>query len=411
MTRTIKRELCKLSKSDKRYLLDNMNYRHRLYNKGIELIRLAKTKFPDQHINTYDVNHLLYHTYEKTLSNYDYYCKGIREIVARDLGRMLNDVYSNQLYYNSIEERFRFKPFSINHRSFGFKTKVYKYKDHYIGAVKEIDDDYIKISFGEGNIRTFYIKEKSWYNKNHPYYFEWNNIKEIVFTFINGKFFISLKITDMIMPNRYSKKDDRIKLAGIDLGERNPVVVYDKNGYTKIKFPDNRIKKLNKRIDSYRKILSRKTRGSNNYNKILLRMSKLYRKQLNIRLDWRNKVAYEIANTYKNIIVDEFSVPIINVGDKEFKGKRRKYINRVILDRGIGYLVQTLPAMCEKYHCEYIKASPNTTRTCSKCGYVNEPLPLSERKLKCDKCGEVIDRDENAALNCYNQFKPYIITI
>ena len=57
--------------------------------------------------------------------------------------------------------------------------------------------------------------------------------------------------------------------------------------------------------------------------------------------------------------------------------------------------------MADKYGCIYIEAPRFTTRTCSCCGYVNEHLPLSERDLVCINCGEVIDRDMNAAKNCY----------
>lgn len=408
MTRTIKKELKNLSRADKRYLLDNMNYRHRLYNKGIEIIRYVKNKNPDQYISQYNIDKLLYELYEKKLDNYDYYCKGIRMIVSRNLFQMMNLSYNNGKYYNNIESRFRFKKFNNYHRSFSFNTKVYKYKDHYISSVKDINDNYIKISFGRNNIRTFYIREKSWYNKNHPYIFDIYDIKEITFKFINGKFFILLTVNNCKMKDSYN---NRKIIAGIDLGERNPVVLYDGESYNKINFLRDKIKKLDIRIDNYHKILSRKTKGSNNYNKVLLRMNKLYRRQYNIRLDWRNKVAYYISNTYDTIIVDEFKVPIINKGNEDSKGKCKRNINKKMTDVGMYYFMVTLSDMCEKYDCLYIKAEPNTTRTCSVCGHINEPLPLSKKYLKCEKCGSKVHRDENAALNCYNQFKLYDILI
>ena len=62
---------------------------------------------------------------------------------------------------------------------------------------------------------------------------------------------------------------------------------------------------------------------------------------------------------------------------------------------------ETLKHMADKYGCEYIEAPDFTTCTCSICRHVNSHLPLGQRDLVCEKCGHVIDRDENAAKNCY----------
>ena len=40
-----------------------------------------------------------------------------------------------------------------------------------------------------------------------------------------------------------------------------------------------------------------------------------------------------------------------------------------------------------------------SSKTCSGCGYVKAKLPLSERTYRCERCGLVLDRDENAARN------------
>jgi hypothetical protein len=55
-----------------------------------------------------------------------------------------------------------------------------------------------------------------------------------------------------------------------------------------------------------------------------------------------------------------------------------------------------------KYGCKIIEAPKKSTRTCSFCGHVNPKLLLSERYLKCESCRCVMDRDKNAAVNCYN---------
>ena len=71
--------------------------------------------------------------------------------------------------------------------------------------------------------------------------------------------------------------------------------------------------------------------------------------------------------------------------------------------------------MCHKYGTNYYKVIENdvksskTTNTCSSCGHINEnKLGYINYKrqaiFKCESCGYTIDRDVNAAINCYNLY-------
>ena len=44
-----------------------------------------------------------------------------------------------------------------------------------------------------------------------------------------------------------------------------------------------------------------------------------------------------------------------------------------------------------------------SSKTCHNCGYVNKNLKLSDRQWICPQCGEVIERDYNAALNILDE--------
>ena len=65
---------------------------------------------------------------------------------------------------------------------------------------------------------------------------------------------------------------------------------------------------------------------------------------------------------------------------------------------------------CDKYGCLFIEAPMKTTRTCCKCGHENPKLPLSQRYLICEECGITIDRDKNAAINCYDSYSEPLLS-
>jgi putative transposase len=40
-----------------------------------------------------------------------------------------------------------------------------------------------------------------------------------------------------------------------------------------------------------------------------------------------------------------------------------------------------------------------SSKTCHCCGWIKEDLTLNDREWSCPNCGEVLDRDINAAMN------------
>ena len=52
--------------------------------------------------------------------------------------------------------------------------------------------------------------------------------------------------------------------------------------------------------------------------------------------------------------------------------------------------------MNKDYKCAFSK-------TCHHCGYVKEDLSLKDREWTCQVCGNVIERDLNAAINILNE--------
>lgn len=262
---------------------------------------------------------------------------------------------------------------------------------------------YDKIDFINGFPISLYCKEKQ------DYYFAENDLKEISFLHDTGKFYIIL-YTNVIYQKQI-QLDRSNKVCGIDLGIRNPVTLYDGNQFIVYKMSDDQLSKisrLEKRISRLQTILDNKynvngKNTSNNYYKLLYKIRVSWKDIFNIRLNWRRQVCNEISKNYGVFVIDSFYQP----GKKSHEDLKIpkniiNNLNRNNRNHGMSYFYNVLVHDIEKNGGIIIEAPPNTTNKCSECGHINKTkLPLGKNTFKCEKCGYTIDRDKNAAINCY----------
>lgn len=198
--------------------------------------------------------------------------------------------------------------------------------------------------------------------------------------------------------------------VGIDLGIKDLAVVsYDNNKSKvyhninkskKIKYYKSKLKHAQRNLD--RKY--RKRKSENFYNKEmskneireLKKIQYLYRKLTNIRDNYIHQVTAEIVNMLpKRIVIEDLKVSKM-LKDKRLSGeiqeqcfyKFRRYLTYKCEERGIELVI------ADKYY--------PSSKTCSCCGNIKKYLKLSDRTYICDKCGFIIDRDLNAAINLMN---------
>ena len=72
-----------------------------------------------------------------------------------------------------------------------------------------------------------------------------------------------------------------------------------------------------------------------------------------------------------------------------------------IQDAAFGSFCNMISYKSLMYHRNYIKIGTffPSSKLCHYCGFKYNGLSLDERFWKCPDCGELLDRDENAALN------------
>ena len=80
---------------------------------------------------------------------------------------------------------------------------------------------------------------------------------------------------------------------------------------------------------------------------------------------------------------------------------RNRHLSRALSDMALGEFYRQMAYKAPLYgsvHAPVGRFYPSS-KTCHACGAVRETLALSERLFVCLECGNIEDRDKNAAMN------------
>ena len=205
------------------------------------------------------------------------------------------------------------------------------------------------------------------------------------------KYFISVLVEDN---SPIPKKEKGTNYLGIDLGIKDFAIFSDG---TKIENPKILKFYLN-RISRFQQILSAKIKGSNNYNKVKRKIALLHEKISNKRDDFLHKLSSRIINNNHVICIEDLDI-------KDLLEKSNNVMSRNISDVSWSKFVAYLIYKAEWYGKEVVKVGRffASTKTCSKCGEINNPLTLKDRIWECGNCKAKHDRDINSAINIKNE--------
>lgn len=169
-----------------------------------------------------------------------------------------------------------------------------------------------------------------------------------------------------------------------------PKLYVDSNG----KEPDypKPYRTLHAKISREQRKLSKMQYKSNHYEKQKQKLNRLYLKTKNQRLDFLHKESTRLVNENDIIGLEDINLKSMS---------KALHFGKSVSDNGFGMFRQMLTYKAAKKGKQVIlidKWFPSS-KTCHTCGYFNKELKLSDRTYVCPVCGEIFDRDANAARN------------
>ena len=206
----------------------------------------------------------------------------------------------------------------------------------------------------------------------------------------SGKYFLSILMD--IPQDEYIKFKKTEKTVGIDLGVKDFIITSNGKKYENKHF----FKKEEHKIKKLQHQLSKKVKGSNNRNKVRIKLAKVFEHITNKKENYIHSIVNTLLMKYDTIFMEDLNVSgilknhklakaIQEVGFLKFKEilQNKAFVNDkkvVLIDRF--------------YH---------SSKTCSCCGFNNKDLKLSDRFWICPECNTRHDRDINAAKNILDE--------
>lgn len=173
---------------------------------------------------------------------------------------------------------------------------------------------------------------------------------------------------------------------GLDLGIKSFLVASNGKEYDNPKYLRKSIDRLKYQQRQFSRHKSKKRKH---------RIAILHEKVANQRKDFLHKVSTELIRENQSIALEDLNI----------SGMLKNHcLAGSISDASWGMFVTMLEYKAKWNGVNILKIGKfePSSKTCSKCGYINKELQLKDREWTCPNCGSVLDRDLNASINIKN---------
>jgi len=339
-----------------------------LLNKHFGSIRFAYNYFLNERKKEYETN-------KNTINYYDN-AKSLTELKKQEEYSWLNEINSQSLQDSLKNLETAYKNF------FRFKKGFPKFKSKHTRNSFCVPQ-FVKLDNGKLKIPKFKVPIDLILSRSFTGIIKQCTISKTP----TNEYFVSI-----LVETEHNKLEKTGKSIGIDLGLKDFVITSD--GY---RYKNNRYTKTYaKKLKEHQQHLSRKTKGSNRYQKQKLKVATIHKKITNSRLDNLHKVSTELIKKYDLIVLEDLNIKGMIKNNK---------LSKHIADASWSKFIELLTYKAEWNDKKIVKIDRffPSSKTCNSCGYINQNLKLDMRDWTCPSCNTKLDRDLNASVNILNE--------
>lgn len=191
--------------------------------------------------------------------------------------------------------------------------------------------------------------------------------------------------------------------VGVDLGIKNAMALSDG---TLIQRPEAD-PGMDRAIIKAQRVMSRRVKFSKNWHKAAERLAHLKHLEAERRKSWIHGQTKKLATMYATVVIEDLNVSGMTAsakGTDEAPGKnvrQKAGLNRRLMNGSFYEVRRQIEYKAGWYGSRVIVADRwfASSKICCHCLVKKTNLRLSDRVFKCDACGNVCDRDVNAARN------------
>jgi putative transposase len=153
--------------------------------------------------------------------------------------------------------------------------------------------------------------------------------------------------------------------------------------------------------------LSRRTVGSRGYRHAKAKRAGLDRRAVNLRSQAIHTLTTRLSRRYGTVVVEDLDVAAMG------RGMGRRAFRRSVHQAGIGRVRPTLGYKCAREGGRLIVADRwfASSKVHHGCGGYLADLKLGDRVWVCPRCGQLVDRNANAALNLRDWTGPVAVAV
>lgn len=318
-----------------------------------------------------------YEQYKKSLSCYEL-MKELTQLKKEPNFDWLKEINAQSLQQSLAHLDVAFYNF------FKGKAKFPKFKSKHKSRQSYSNPQGVKIDFDK---YLLFLPKFGWVKFYRDRHFEGTIKTCFVSRTPTGRIYASILVeTEQAVPTKCVPTFE--KTEGVDLGIKDFAVLSSGEKIANPRFLGEQEQKLKVAQQN----LSRKQKGSKNYQEQKLRVAKIHEKLGFQRKDFQHKLSNRLVRENQAVCVEN-----LNVAGMLQNHRLAKHISDVAWGQFGGFLCYK--SEWQGKHLVEIGRFEPSSKLCSECGWLKPDLTLKDREWTCGGCGTKHDRDVNAAQN------------